>query len=90
MIQIRHQAEKLFLNKLLGLHHNAFLVGDYVPDYYHNHESVCDFQVAGAMPLSLAARHPDFARKYTKFLTTGRWHSMLEKWNEITPLPLPG
>lgn len=45
---------------------------------------------AGDMPASMAARYPLFAEAYKKFLTNGRWPSMIEKWNPITPLPLPG
>lgn len=45
---------------------------------------------AGEMPASMADRYPLFAEAYKKFLTNGRWPSMIEKWNTITPLPLPG
>lgn len=45
---------------------------------------------AGDMPASMAARYPEFAETYAKFLTTGRWSVRIPKWNTITPLPLPG
>lgn len=42
------------------------------------------------LPERIEQVYPAFATAYRKFLTTGRWPSIIVKWNIVTPLPLPG
>lgn len=65
----------------------------YVNDYWRIRPGFAAYNRlynAGDMPASMADRYPLFAEAYKKFLTSGRWPSMIQKWNPITPLPLPG
>lgn len=89
-IYVRSAAEKYFLNRLFK--HSAYC---YVNELLYASSmnraiSMRQVHVAGVMPAALAVRYPWLALAYEKFLTRGKWPLIMNKWNTITPLPLPG
>lgn len=93
-MRIHNALEKRFLNQFLD--GTNYYVGDEIASWRLDPGQLRQvgsraFQIPTVpMPASLAIRHPEFAAKFKKFLTNGIWPTMIEKWNQITPLPLPG